>query len=26
MHTSAGTITREVVTCACGVDDEHDHH
>jgi hydrogenase large subunit len=26
IHTGGGTITREVVTCACGVDDEHDHH
>jgi len=26
MHTSAGTITREVVTCACGADDEPHHH
>jgi hydrogenase large subunit len=26
IHTGSGTIRREVVTCACGVDDEHDHH
>ena len=26
MHSKSGTITREVVTCACGVDDDHDHH
>ena len=26
IHTGAGTLTREVVTCACGVDDDHDHH
>ena len=25
IHTGAGTLTREVVTCACGVDDDHDH-
>jgi hydrogenase large subunit len=26
IHTGNGTIQREVVTCACGVDDDHDHH
>ena len=26
IHTGAGTLTREVVTCACGADDDHDHH
>ena len=25
MHTGSGTITREVVTCACGADDDHEH-
>jgi hydrogenase large subunit len=26
IHTGNGTIQREVVTCACGVDDDHEHH
>jgi len=26
IHTGSGTIQREVVTCACGADEEHDHH